>query len=184
MKSDFKDTLNHLSSQLQDLKNKGISVEPLNDLVEKLQTQAKDILAIEKRIESVQRAVIEPIKKELDENRIAGKFSKFGFYLGAFGILVTAISLIFNTRFLQESRTLSLLGKDVVFMNDMPDAATDSLSLAYADFSRGYTIVDRLGIRVLRDPYTAKPYVKYYAVKRIGGDVSNYEAIKLLKLSA
>jgi HK97 family phage major capsid protein len=91
---------------------------------------------------------------------------------------------IFNTRFLQESRTLSLLGKDVVFMNDMPDAATDSLSLAYADFSRGYTIVDRLGIRVLRDPYTAKPYVKYYAVKRIGGDVSNYEAIKLLKLSA
>tara|TARA_R110000868_G_scaffold378674_2_gene644244 strand:+ start:2084 stop:3367 length:1284 start_codon:yes stop_codon:yes gene_type:complete len=90
---------------------------------------------------------------------------------------------IFDTRFLQESRTLSLLGKDVVFMNDMPGSATDSLSMVYADFSRGYTIVDRLGIRILRDPYTAKPYIKYYATKRVGGDVSNFEAIKLLQLS-
>lgn len=91
---------------------------------------------------------------------------------------------IFDTRFLQESRTLSLLGKEVVFMNDMPDAVTDSLSMVYADFSTGYTIVDRLGIRVLRDPLTAKPYIKYYSTKRVGGDVSNYEAIKLLQLSA
>ena len=91
---------------------------------------------------------------------------------------------IFDTRFLQESRSLSLLGKNVIFMNDMPDAATDSLSMVYADFSTGYTIVDRLGIRVLRDPLTAKPYIKYYSIKRVGGDVSNFEAIKLLQLSA
>lgn len=91
---------------------------------------------------------------------------------------------IFNTRFLQEERTLSLLGRPVVFMNDMPDVATDSLSMVYGDFSMGYTIVDRFGIRVLRDAYTSKPYVKYYTTKRVGGDVSNYEAIKLLQLSA
>ncbi len=91
---------------------------------------------------------------------------------------------IFNTRFLQESRTLSLLGKPVIFMNDMPDAAADSLSVVYGDFSEGYTIVDKLGLRILRDPYTDKPYVRFYAIKRVGGDVTNYEALKLLKLSA
>jgi HK97 family phage major capsid protein len=91
---------------------------------------------------------------------------------------------IFNTRFLQEARTLSLLGKPVIFMNDMPDAAADSLSVVYGDFREGYTIVDRLGLRILRDPYTDKPYVRFYAIKRVGGDVTNYEALKLLKLSA
>ena len=91
---------------------------------------------------------------------------------------------IFDTRFLQERRTLSLLGSDVVFMNDMPEAATDSLSVVYGDFSAGYTIVDRFGMRVLRDPYTEKPYIKFYSTKRVGGAVSNFEALKLLQLSA
>jgi HK97 family phage major capsid protein len=91
---------------------------------------------------------------------------------------------IFDTRFLQESRTLMLLGKQVVFMNDLPDAAPDSLSMVYGDFSVGYTIVDRLGFRVIRDIYTSKPFVQFYTTKRVGGDVTNYEALKLLKLSA
>ena len=77
-----------------------------------------------------------------------------------------------------------LLGKQVVFMNDLPDAATDSLSMVYGDFSVGYTIVDRLGFRVIRDIYTSKPFVQFYTTKRVGGDVTNYEALKLLKLSA
>lgn len=91
---------------------------------------------------------------------------------------------IFDTRFLQEARTLMLLGNQVVFMNDLPDAAADSLSMVYGDFSMGYTIVDRLGFRVIRDIYSSKPFVQFYTTKRVGGDVTNYEALKLLKLSA
>ena len=64
---------------------------------------------------------------------------------------------------------------------DMPDVDADSFALAYGDFRRGYLIVDRLGIRVLRDPYTAKPYVLFYTTKRVGGGIQNFEAIKLLK---
>ena len=66
----------------------------------------------------------------------------------------------------------------------MPVAEKGSLSIALADFKSAYKIVDRIGIRVLRDPYTFKPFVKFYSTKRVGGDVINFEAIKLLKLSA
>ncbi|MFG0211444.1 phage major capsid protein, partial [Streptococcus suis] len=55
---------------------------------------------------------------------------------------------------------------------------------AVADFKRAYIIVDRIGIRTLRDPFTAKPFVKFYTTRRVGGKVVNYDAIKLLKLSA
>jgi HK97 family phage major capsid protein len=58
------------------------------------------------------------------------------------------------------------------------------LSLAFANFKEGYTIVDRQGILVLRDPYTAKGYVKFYTTKRVGGGVLNFEAIKFLKFAA
>lgn len=78
----------------------------------------------------------------------------------------------------------TLLGVPVVQAADMPVPATDSLSVAVGDFSRAYQIVDRTGIRVLRDPFTEKPFVKFYTTKRTGGDVVNFEAIKLLKLSA
>ena len=64
---------------------------------------------------------------------------------------------------------------------DMPDIAVDSFAIAYGDFSRGYLIVDRIGVRVLRDPYSSKPYVLFYTTKRVGGGVQNFEAIKLLK---
>lgn len=79
---------------------------------------------------------------------------------------------------------MRLVGKPLMFADDMPESAADSLSVAYGDFGRGYTIVDRLGIRVLRDPYVNKPNVEFYTTKRVGGAVSNYEAIKLLKLAA
>lgn len=78
----------------------------------------------------------------------------------------------------------SLLGSPVVLCEDMPDVAADSLSIAYGDFSAGYTIVDRQGERVLRDPFTAKPHVLFYVYRRTGGDVSNFDAIKFLKFGS
>ncbi|WP_417699234.1 phage major capsid protein [Pseudophaeobacter sp.] len=74
-----------------------------------------------------------------------------------------------------------LLGYPVLIAEDMPDAAADSLSLAFGDFAAGYTIAERPDLRVLRDPFSAKPHVLFYATKRVGGDVSDFAAIKLLK---
>ncbi len=84
----------------------------------------------------------------------------------------------------KEGDTEILLGKRVVFMDDLPTKATGSLSMVYGDFSKGYTIVDRFGMRVLRDNMTEKPYIKFYTTKRVGGAVTNFEALKLLELSA
>jgi HK97 family phage major capsid protein len=75
----------------------------------------------------------------------------------------------------------SILGYPVSRMEDMPALGADSLSLAFGDFAAAYQIVDRIGIRVLRDPFTSKPFVKFYTTKRTGGGVVNFEAIKLLK---
>ena len=77
-----------------------------------------------------------------------------------------------------------LMGFPVAESEDMPDIASNSYSIAFGDFSRGYLIVDRVGIRVLRDPYSAKPYVLFYTTKRVGGGVQDFEAIKLLKFGA
>ena len=78
----------------------------------------------------------------------------------------------------------SLLGFDVIEAEDMPAISANSLSIAFGDFNAGYQIVDRQGVRILRDNFTAKPYVKFYTTKRVGGDVVNFEAIKLMKFSA
>ncbi len=78
----------------------------------------------------------------------------------------------------------TLLGYPVVEMPDMPDIGSGAAVLAVGDFRSGYTIVDRVGIRTLRDPFTNKPYVGFYATKRVGGMVVNSDAIKVLKLSA
>lgn len=78
----------------------------------------------------------------------------------------------------------TLLGFNVVEAEDMPTIAANSLSIAFGDFNAGYQIVDRQGVRILRDSFTAKPYVKFYTTKRVGGDVVNFEAIKLLKFAA
>lgn len=76
-----------------------------------------------------------------------------------------------------------LLGYPIADDDNMPDVGANTFPVAFGDFSRGYLIVDRIGIRVLRDPYTAKPYVIFYTTKRVGGGVQNFEAIKLLKCS-
>lgn len=74
----------------------------------------------------------------------------------------------------------TLMGYPLIRGEDMPALANGSKSLAFGDFAEAYQIVDRMGIRVLRDPYTAKPYVKFYTTKRVGGGVVNFEAIKFL----
>ncbi|WP_342358536.1 phage major capsid protein [Terrarubrum flagellatum] len=74
-----------------------------------------------------------------------------------------------------------LMGFPVVEVEEMPDIATASYSVAFGDFRRGYLIVDRIGLRILRDPYSAKPYVLFYTTKRVGGGVQDFDAIKLLK---
>lgn len=77
--------------------------------------------------------------------------------------------------------TPTLYGYPVIEAENMPDIATDSYSLAFGDFRRGYLVVDRVGIRVLRDPYSSKPYVLFYTTKRVGGGVQDFDAIKLMK---
>ncbi len=75
----------------------------------------------------------------------------------------------------------TLLGHPVAESEDMPDIATDAYAIAFGDFRRGYLVVDRVGIRVLRDPYSSKPYVLFYTTKRVGGGVQDFNAIKLMK---
>jgi HK97 family phage major capsid protein len=75
----------------------------------------------------------------------------------------------------------TLMNFPVVDAEQMPDVAANSYSIAFGDFKRGYVVVDRQGIRVLRDPYTSKPYVRFYTTKRVGGGVQDFDAIKLLK---
>ncbi len=77
------------------------------------------------------------------------------------------------------ARLASLLGYPVTEIEDMPDIAANSFSIAFGDFRRGYLIVDRQGAQVLRDPYSLKPYVLFYTTKRVGGGVQNFDAIKL-----
>lgn len=75
----------------------------------------------------------------------------------------------------------TLMNFPIVEAEDMPDVAADSFSVAFGDFQRGYLVVDRVGIRILRDPYSAKPYVLFYTTKRVGGGIQDFDAIKLLK---
>ncbi|WP_163269013.1 phage major capsid protein [Chelativorans alearense] len=77
-----------------------------------------------------------------------------------------------------------LAGFPVVEAEEMPDIAANATPIAFGDFGRGYLVVDRTGVRVLRDPYSAKPYVLFYTTKRVGGGIQNFEAIKLLKVEA
>jgi HK97 family phage major capsid protein len=91
---------------------------------------------------------------------------------------------IFNMAFDKNTALESMLmGRPYRFAADMPAASTNNLALAYGDFRSGYQIVDRAGIRVLRDPYTDKPNVAFYTTKRTGGGVVNFEALKLQKIA-
>jgi hypothetical protein len=77
-----------------------------------------------------------------------------------------------------------LMGYPVLIAEDMPDIAANAYAIAFGDFRAGYTVAERPDLRILRDPFSAKPHVLFYATKRIGGDVSDFAAIKLLKFAA
>lgn len=84
---------------------------------------------------------------------------------------------------IQAGQPATILGYPVTDDDNMPDAtAGGNFPIAFGDFQRGYLIVDRVGVRVLRDPFTNKPYVHFYTTKRVGGGVQNFEAIKLFKI--
>lgn len=78
----------------------------------------------------------------------------------------------------------TLAGFPVTEIPDMPDVAANAHPIMFGDFRQGYLIVDRIGVRVLRDPYTKKPYVLFYTTKRVGGGVINPEPLRALKVSA
>lgn len=104
-------------------------------------------------------ATIRKLKDGQNNYLVSPKFTDSGF-----------IETIWNTPF--------------VSAEDMPVIAANSYSLAYGNFKKAYLIVDRLGVTLLRDPYTAKPYVIFYMRKRVGGGLVNGEAIKLVKFGA
>src|SRR3546814_19861101 len=87
-------------------------------------------------------------------------------------------------RSLAAGQPATLLGYPVVEAEDMPDVAANSLAVAFGNFRQGYLIAERTETQILRDPFTHKPFVHFYASKRVGGTGSNSEAIKLLKFSA
>ncbi len=74
-----------------------------------------------------------------------------------------------------------LLGYPVMISEDMPDMTTSSFSIAFGDFRAAYTIVERPDLRVLRDPFSAKPHVLFYATKRVGGGITDFRAVRLLR---
>jgi HK97 family phage major capsid protein len=77
----------------------------------------------------------------------------------------------------------SIFGIPVVISSNMPDIEEGKTAIALGDFNSAYKIVDRSGINLLRDPYTEKPFIRFYAVKRVGADVVNPEAIKFARFS-
>jgi HK97 family phage major capsid protein len=83
-----------------------------------------------------------------------------------------------------EGQPARLLGYPVIEAEDMPDIAANALPIAFGNFKAGYLIAERRSTTILRDPFTNKPFVNFYATKRVGGQVLDSDAIKLLKISA
>ena len=84
---------------------------------------------------------------------------------------------------LQAGEPPRLMGYAVLICEDMPDVAANTYPIAFGDFAAGYTIAERPDLRILRDPFSAKPHVLFYANKRVGGDITDFAAIKLLKVA-
>lgn len=84
---------------------------------------------------------------------------------------------------LEAGQPSQILGYGITENEDMPEVAADANAIAFGDFRRAYTIVDRIGTRVLRDPYTNKPNVGFYTTKRVGGMLVDSQAVKVLTLS-
>ena len=85
---------------------------------------------------------------------------------------------------LKEGEPQMLLGHPIDRMEDMPSVAANAFPVAFGDWKQAYTIVDRAGVRVLRDPYSSKPFVLFYTTKRVGGDITNFEAMVIQKVAA
>lgn len=97
MSKSYTQIIEDLEKAIRDIEAQGISIQPLNKALENLKTHSDNIEAIEKNIDAVKSEVINPIKNELEENKRAGKFSVWGFYIGIFGLVVTAVSLLYTT---------------------------------------------------------------------------------------
>lgn len=85
---------------------------------------------------------------------------------------------------LQVGQPATILGYPVTDDDNVADIGSNAFPVWFGDFMRAYLIIDRMGIRVLRDPYTNKPYVMFYTTKRVGGGIQNFEALKALKCAA
>ena len=85
---------------------------------------------------------------------------------------------------LQAGQPSTLLGYPCYEVAEMPDVAANALAIAFGDMKRAYMILDRKGVSVLRDPFSAKPFIQFYTTKRMGGGVTNPEAVRLLKIAA
>jgi HK97 family phage major capsid protein len=112
----------------------------------------------------------------------------FGMKRATYGVALTlkgADQYFFGPLLLKDGQAqMQLLGKPVYFWDDMTALGSGALSVAYGDFSAGYTILDRSDLIVLRDPATAFPYTIFHMNRRTGGDVTNFDAIKLGKCSS
>lgn len=84
----------------------------------------------------------------------------------------------------QAGQPATLHGYGIAEDENMPDVAANALPIMFGDYKRGYLIIDRVGVRVLRDPYTKKPYILYYTTKRVGGGVQNPECLRALQVAA
>ena len=84
---------------------------------------------------------------------------------------------------MQAGQPATLHGYGIAEDENMPDVAANSTPVLFGDYKRGYLVIDRMGVRVLRDPYTKKPYVLFYTTKRVGGGVQNPECLRALKVA-
>jgi len=111
----------------------------------------------------------------------------FGMQRATFGAalkLKGSDSYLFSPVLLRDGQaTMQLLGKSVVFMDDMPAVGANALAVVYADFGTAYTILDRVGVQILRDPFENKGFITYYTTQRVGGDVTSFDAISIGKVA-
>jgi HK97 family phage major capsid protein len=84
----------------------------------------------------------------------------------------------------QAGQPATFLNYGIADDDNMADVGANALPVAFGDIKRAYLVVDRAGVRVLRDPYSAKPYVLFYTTKRVGGGVQDFQAVKFLKIAA
>jgi HK97 family phage major capsid protein len=84
---------------------------------------------------------------------------------------------------LAQGADMVLFGKPVIFGDDIPQVASGANAIVLADFYKAYTIVDRFGIRVLRDDVTQKGFIKFYTTVRVGGDVTSWDGLKVYQIS-